>query len=31
MLLTLPFRPRFWVVYLTVSVPAGTEPGRWAS
>jgi hypothetical protein len=31
MLLTLPFRLRFRAVYLTVSIPAGTEPGRWAS
>jgi len=27
----LPFRLRFRAVYLTESIPAGTEPGRWAS
>jgi len=27
----LPFRLRFWAVYLTESIRPGTEPGRWAS
>jgi hypothetical protein len=31
MLLMLPFRLRFWAVYLTVSIPAGTEPRYRAS